>query len=67
MEEVEVVYLSELPMSEDWETSCMEVKQYCMEANAHYYSKPSEDFCLMEAVEEARSLFCPIVLVDSLS
>jgi site-specific DNA-adenine methylase len=67
MPEIKVISICALNLSDNFEQSCQQLKDFCHENNAYYYAQPREDFSLQDAVEIAKSFGNTTVVVEDLS
>ena len=67
MSEIKVISICDLELSDDFETSCMQVQEYCRINNAHYYAREREEFSRWEAINEALAWNKTSVVVEDLS
>ena len=64
---MKITSITSLNLSDDWETSCQQIKDYCHVNNASYYSASKDTFSIHEAVEFAKSHGSIEVVVEDLS
>ena len=64
---ITVISVCDLNLSDNWDISCQQVKDFCASTKAHYYAEPRESFSVNEAIEEARRLGKTSVVVEDLS
>ena len=67
MSEVTVISICELNLSDNWETSCQELREYCIKNKALYYAASKEEFSLLSAVNEAKERGFNTVVIEDLS
>ena len=65
--DIKVTSICALNLSDDWETSCQQLKDYCSSNDAGYYSTSKEKFSIPKAIDFARSHGFKEIVVEDLS